>query len=67
MRYSSINLEEYFMSTCITDYLSDIKDPRVDRKKLYSLTDILTLSICAMLSGSDSFNSIAEFGRNKEA
>ncbi len=52
------------MNTCITGYLSDIKTPRIDRKKRYSQTDILTLSIYTMLSGADSFNSIVEFGHN---
>ena len=54
------------MSTCISDFLSTIEDPRINRKKLHSLSDILTLTICAMLSGADGYEAIEEFGHNKK-
>ena len=41
------------MSTYINDNFSNIKDPRIERRKLHSLPDILVLTICAMLSGAD--------------
>lgn len=54
------------MSNCITKSFSTIKDPRIERKKLHSLTDILVLTICAMLSGAEGYTSIEAFGHNKE-
>jgi predicted transposase YbfD/YdcC len=53
------------MSNCITDSFSMIKDPRLERKKLHSLTDILVLTICAMLSGAEGYTAIEAFGHNK--
>lgn len=38
----------------------------MDRKKLHSLSDILILTICAMLSGADGYEAIEEFGKNKQ-
>jgi len=52
------------MSNCITDSFSMIKDPRLERKKLHSLTDILVLTICAMLSGAEGYTAIEAFGHN---
>jgi len=54
------------MDSCISSYFSNIDDPRIDRKKLHSLSDILILTICAMLSGADGYEAIEEFGRNKK-
>ena len=53
------------MSPCISNYFSDIEDPRINRKKLHSLSDILILTISAMFSGADGYEAIEEFGRNK--
>ncbi len=50
----------------IQDSFSIIKDPRIERKKLHSLIDILTLSVCAMLSGAEGYSAIEEFGHNKK-
>jgi hypothetical protein len=54
------------MGSCISSYFSNIDDPRIDRKKLHSLSDILVLTICAMLSGADGYEAIEEFGQNKK-
>ncbi len=39
-------------------YLSIIQDPRLERKKLHKLTDILFLSVCASLCGCDTWEEI---------
>jgi len=54
------------MTTSIAASFSNIKDPRIDRKKLHSLSDILILTVCAMLSGANGYEAIEEFGKNKE-
>jgi hypothetical protein len=47
-------------------YLSIVRDPRLDRKKLHKLTDILFLSICACLCGCDTWEDIHEFSEIQE-
>jgi predicted transposase YbfD/YdcC len=45
----------------------DLPDPRIDRTKQHRLIDIVTIALCAVLSGADSFVEIATYGRAKEA
>src|SRR3954452_10333645 len=46
--------------------LDDLPDPRRDtRNKLHRLTDILTIATCAVISGAESWEAIAEYGRTK--
>src|SRR5437762_811752 len=46
-------------------YFSDLPDPRIDRKKLHSLTDILCITICAVICGAQHWTQIEEFGLAK--
>lgn len=46
----------------IIKHFEDIHDPRVDRSKKYKLTDILFLSLTAILCGADTFVEIENFG-----
>ncbi|VAW46045.1 hypothetical protein MNBD_GAMMA03-185 [hydrothermal vent metagenome] len=54
------------MNNSIKTQFSIIKDPRLERKRLYSLVDILVLTICAMLSDAEGYTAIEAFGRNKK-
>jgi len=54
------------VNNSIKDSFSIIKDPRLERKRLHSLIDILVLTICAMLSGSEGYTAIEAFGHNKK-
>lgn len=42
-------------------YLAIIQDPRLDRKKLHKLTDILFIAVCASLCGCDTWEDIHLF------
>ena len=53
------------MSLGLLDAFSSLEDPRVERHKRHKLIDIIVLSICAVVSGSDDWESIEEFGKNK--
>ena len=53
--------------TELLGYLSIIRDPLLDRKKLHQLTDVLFLSVCASLCGCDTWEDIYEFGEVREA
>jgi predicted transposase YbfD/YdcC len=51
----------------IADAFADLPDPRVDRNKLHLLADILVVALCAVISGAETWEQIAEYGRRKEA
>jgi predicted transposase YbfD/YdcC len=50
----------------LSDHLSIIPDPRVDRCKAHSLHDVLMIAILAMLCGAESFVDFEDFGKAKE-
>lgn len=53
------------MCSDLVDRLSVTEDPRSDKNKLYPLEEILLLCICAVISGAEGWQSIADFGRGK--
>lgn len=58
MSHSVEKLEEYF---------SDLRDPRLERRRLHKLIDIVVISICATLARCEDFVEIAKYGElNKE-
>ncbi|NJK80918.1 MAG: transposase family protein [Chloroflexaceae bacterium] len=50
----------------ILDYFGDLVDPRVDRTKLHRLDSIIFITLCAIISGEDSWDGIASFGEAKK-
>ena len=48
-------------------YFASLKDPRIDRCKAHALTDIIFLTLAAVLAGCESWDDIEEFGHTKEA
>ncbi|MDJ0572432.1 MAG: ISAs1 family transposase [Pleurocapsa sp. MO_192.B19] len=51
--------------TTIEEHFCQIKDPRLDRTKLHQLIDIITITICAVISGAESWDDIEYFGHCK--
>jgi predicted transposase YbfD/YdcC len=49
----------------ITEHFSDIDDPRIERSKLHKLIDIVTIAICAVICGADTWEDIELFGDSK--
>jgi predicted transposase YbfD/YdcC len=47
-------------------YFADLPDPRVNRTKKHRLDDILGITLCAVISGADSFEEIERFGDARE-
>jgi predicted transposase YbfD/YdcC len=43
-----------------------LKDPRMNRTRKHSLTDILTIAICAVICGADGWAQVEEFGDCKK-
>ncbi len=50
----------------LAEHFASLEDPRVERTKLHSLLSIVTIAICAVISGSESWNEIEEFGNATE-
>jgi predicted transposase YbfD/YdcC len=53
------------MAISFLGHFSDLHDPRIERKKLHALQDILVLVVCAVISGAEGWEDIAAFGHGK--
>ena len=49
----------------ISDIFKDIEDPRMDRKKLHLLSDIIGLTVIAVICGMEGWEMIEDFGNAK--
>ena len=49
----------------LADHFATLDDPRVERTRLHPLLNIMTIAICAVIGGSESWDDIAEFGEVK--
>jgi predicted transposase YbfD/YdcC len=46
---------------------ADLPDPRIERTKRHQLLDIITIAVCAVMSGADSWVEVEEYGRARHA
>ena len=53
------------MEKNIENHLVNIVDPRIERKKLHLLSDIILLTLIAVICGYESWESIEDFGKSK--
>ena len=49
-------------SPSIRDYFAELPDPRVERTKRHQLLDILTIALCAVICGADSWVEVEQPG-----
>ena len=49
----------------IADNFLDLEDPRIERTKHHQLIDIITLSLCVVIWGADTWVDIENYGRAK--
>lgn len=49
----------------ISDHFAAMSDPRIERSKLHKLIDIITIAICAVISGADTWVDIEMYGDAK--
>lgn len=49
----------------IADHFAQMEDPRVERTKQHKLIDIITIAICAVICGADTWVAIETYGRAK--
>ena len=52
--------------TTIADYFVNIEDPRIERTKRHKLIEVITISICAVICGADSWVAIETYGQAKK-
>ena len=49
----------------IVDHFSELVDPRIGRNKRHSLIDIVVLTVCAVISGAETWEDIEDYGKYK--
>lgn len=52
---------------CIATHFADLPDPRIDRCKRHDLLAIVTIALCGVICGADSWVEIERFGHAKRA
>jgi predicted transposase YbfD/YdcC len=52
-------------SLALVECFGEIADPRIERTRLHRLSDILTLSVLAVIAGAEGWEDIEEFGLQK--
>ena len=50
----------------VMDHFQDLEDPRIERSKRHGLLDIITIAICGVICGADSWVFVEMFGKSKE-
>jgi len=53
------------MSPCFIEHFSKLQEPRVERHRRHELIDILVLVVCAVISGAEGWEQIADFGHSQ--
>ena len=61
----SVQLNSEDSKSRFSHIFSSVSDPRIARTRRHELMDILFIALCAMLSGSEDYVAIAEYGRIK--
>src|SRR5215211_9049808 len=55
------------MKTTISEHFASLSDARVERTKLHPLITILSIALCAVISGADDWVAIEAYGHAKQA
>ncbi len=50
----------------IATYFAELKDPRVERTKRHNLLAIVSIALCAIICGADSWVEVAEYGQMQQ-
>ncbi len=60
------SIDSFDITSKFQEYFTEVLDPRVERTRLHSLTDIITISILAVIAGARGWEDIEEYGLNKK-
>jgi len=58
-------MDQLVVGPSLREHFAAVPDPRIDRTKRHQLVDILTIAICAVLCGADSWVEVELFGQAK--
>ena len=53
-------------ASSLVEHFAVLEDPRIERSKLHQLSDILVITVCAVICGADNWVEVEEFGRARE-
>lgn len=53
------------METSVSKFFAKVHDPRIERKKLYPLEEILLVALCCIISGGEGFEDMKLYGEEK--
>jgi len=59
-------VESNNVTASIEKHFGDVEDPRIERKKLHKLIDIMVIAICAAICGADTWEDVETFGKAKQ-
>jgi predicted transposase YbfD/YdcC len=57
--------ENQLAKNSLIAHLSEVPDPRIDRRKDHDLIDVLVIAVCTLLCAGESFNDMEDFGKAK--
>ena len=60
-------MEERLLGRGLRDHFAALPDPRIERAKRHALLDIVTIAVCAVIGGADTWVAVEAFGERKEA
>jgi predicted transposase YbfD/YdcC len=60
-------MEERSPGRGLRDSFAALPDPRIERAKRHQLLDIVTIAVCAVICGADTWVAVEAFGKRKEA
>lgn len=60
------SVDSFDITSKFQEYFTEVKDPRAERTRWHLLTDIITISILAVIAGAQGWEDIEEYGLNKK-
>src|SRR5260370_6835681 len=64
--FGSRRLVMALAQTSVARHFGGLNDPRRERRRLHNLCDMIAISLCAVICGAESWEDVAEYGRQKE-
>lgn len=65
LKHPTSSKENLLARTSLVAHLSEVADPRIERRKEHELIDILVIAVCTLLCAGESFNDMEDFGKAK--
>src|SRR5258707_9318661 len=64
--FGSRRLVMALAQTSVAQHFGGLNDPRREQRRLHNLCDMIAISFCAVIFGAESWEDLAEYGRQKE-